>query len=276
MDYYEILGVNRNASSEEIKKAYRRLAMEHHPDRGGDVAKFQEISQAYDTLSDPQKKAAYDNPSTQYERWNPPEWAGHDPFAPGSPFDHMFGDIFGRRQQQVRKNPDGVSDITISAAQAYTGADVSLDLGYVKESLSIPAGVRDGTKFRLHGKGPSRFKDLPPGDLIIRLNINYPPNLGRENDDLFIRVNVDAIDAMQGTEIDYVHISDRQIKIKVPAGVQPGARLRIQGWGMPNPQTKRHGDLYVLVSISVTKLTDPQHLQWLNIIKEETGKKPNE
>lgn len=274
MDYYEVLGVNRNASPEEIKKAYRRLAMEHHPDRGGDIKKFQDISQAYDTLSNSEKKSQYDNPS-RHEKWTPPEWAGHDPFGPDSPLNDVFGDIFGRRQQ-VKRNPDGVTDITINAAQAYTGAEVTLDLGYVKETLSIPAGVRDGTKFRMHGKGPSRFKDLPPGDLIVRLNITYPNNLGRENDDLFIRINVDAIDAMQGTEIDYTHISDRQIKVKIPAGIQPGSRLRIQGWGMPNPQTKRYGDLYVLVSISITKLTDPQHIQWLNIIKEETGKSSNE
>jgi len=268
MDYYEVLGVNRNVSPEDIKKAYRRLAMEHHPDRGGDIKKFQEISQAYDTLSNPEKKSQYDNPPQS-------TWDGHDPFAQGGPFNEMFGDIFGR-QRQVKRNPDGVTDITISVAQAYTGANITLDLGYVKDTLSIPAGVRDGTKFRMHGKGPSRFKDLPPGDLIVRLNITYPNNLGRENDDLFIRVNVDAMDAMQGTEIDYTHILDRQIKIKIPAGVQPGTKLRIQGWGMPNPQTKRYGDLYVLVSISITKLIDPQHIQWLNIIKEETGKSSNE
>lgn len=275
MDYYKILGVAKTASADEIKKAYRKLAMEHHPDRGGDVTKFQEISQAYETLSDPQKKAAYDNPQPNWNKWNPPDWANNDPFAPGGAFSEAFGDIFGRRQQ-MRKNPDGVADVTVTAAQAYTGADISLDLGYTNETLTIPAGIRDGTKFRFSGKGPARFKDLPPGDLIVRVNINYPPNLGREQDDLFIRVNVDAIDAMQGTEIDYTHISDRQIKIKIPSGVQPGAKLRVQGWGMPNPQTKRYGDLYVLVNLSVTKVSDPQHKQWLNIIKEELEKTNNE
>ena len=275
MDYYAVLGITKSSSPEEIKQAYRKLAMKHHPDKGGDEAEFKKINEAYAVLGNPEKKSQYDSPRQQNQDWTPPEWAGHDPFGQGSPFNEMFGDIFGRRQQ-VKRNPDGVTDITISVAQAYTGANITLDLGYVKDTLSIPAGVRDGTKFRMHGKGPSRFKDLPPGDLIIRLNITYPNNLGRENDDLFIRVNVDAMDAMQGTEIDYTHISDRQIKIKIPPGVQPGAKLRIQGWGMPNPQTKRYGDLYVLVSISITKLTDPQHIQWLNIIKEETGKSSNE
>lgn len=275
MDYYSILGIDKSASPEEIKKAYRKLAMVHHPDRGGDHNKFSEINAAYETLSDPGKKAAYDNPQPDWNNWTPPNWANNDPFAPGSAFSEAFGDIFGRRQQ-VKRNPDGVADVNISIEQAYNGAEISLDLGYTNETLNIPEGVRDGTKFRFVGKGPSRFKDIPAGDLIVRVNINYPGNLGRELDDLFIRVNVDALDAMQGTEINYTHISKKEIKIKIPAGVQPGARLRIQGWGMPNPNTKKHGDLYVLVNLSVTKVSDPQHKQWLNIIKEELEKNTNE
>ena len=275
MDYYAILGVSKDASPEEIKKAYRKLAMEHHPDRGGDVARFQEISQAYDTLSDPAKKSAYDTPQSDWQRWAPPDWAGHNPFSENSPFAEVFGDIFGTRRP-VHKNPDGVSDITIDVKQAYFGAELTMNLGYTNEVLQIPAGVRDGTKFRFAGKGPARFKNLPPGDLIVRVNIDYPNNLGRDNDDLFIRVGVDAVDAMKGTEIDYDHISGKQLKIKIPAGVQPGARLRIAGMGMPNPQTRTLGDLYILVSISITKVTDPQHIQWLNIIKELEGKNSNE
>lgn len=271
MDYYAKLGVSKNASPEEIKKAYRKLAMEHHPDRGGDVKKFQDISQAYDTLSDPQKKAAYDNPQQDWQQWTPPEWAAHDPFAPGSAFSEAFGDIFGRRQQ-VRKNPDGVADITISVQNAYTGTDYRIDLGYTSELLQIPAGVRDGTKFRLAGRGPSRFKDLPPGDLLIRVNIDYPGNLGRDGDDLFIRVGINAIHAITGHEIDYEHISGKQLRIKVPPGTQPGNKLRLQGWGMPNPQTRKNGDMYVLVSVTIPKVTDPQHINWLNIISEEVDK----
>jgi curved DNA-binding protein len=269
MDYYSTLGVERNASPEELKVAFRKLAMQHHPDRGGDEAKFKEINEAYAALSDPQKKAAYDNPQSQ---WGSQDWAQHDPFTPGSPFSNIFHEMFSQAHRQARKNPDGVADVNVTIQQAYFGTDLSVNLGYANEVLPIQPGVRDGTKYRLSGKGPARFKDLPPGDLIIRVNIDYPGNLGRENDDLFIRVGVNAIDAMKGADIEYEHVSGKLLKIKVPAGTQPGSRLRLAGWGMPNPQTRKNGDLYVLVSIDVPKVTDPQHIEWLNIINSEGNK----
>ena len=262
MDFYQTLGVSRDATKEDIRKAYRKLAMEHHPDKGGDVSKFQAISEAYETLGDENKRAQYDNPGPSFENW-----------GPGHPFGDAFESIFGVRRN-VRRNPDGVSDIVISVGKAYSGTDITVNLGYANEVIQIPPGVRDNTKFRLRGKGPARYKDLPPGDLIIRVNIEYPPDLGRENDDLFIRAEVNAIEAIRGTDINYTHVSGKELKIKVPAGTQPGSRLRVPGYGMPNPHSRVNGDLYVLVTVTIPKVTDQQHIQWLNIINTEG--KPNE
>ncbi len=274
MDYYEILGVNKNAAPDEIKKAYRKLAMQHHPDRGGDADKFKQINEAYDVLSDSAKKDRYDH------RGSPNNWSNNfaDPFDQQSPYFGDFADIFRERSQafrdrmQAQRNPDGVADLTISLSQAYTGTDINVNVGYANEIISVPPGCRDGTKIRLKGKGPSRIKNLPPGDLIVRISVECPPEMGRDQDDLYVRLEIDAIEAMIGTEIEMQHINGKIISVKVPPGVQHGAKLRLQNWGMPNPQTRQPGHLYALIKITIPKVTDPQHVNVLNIVRKEVNK----
>jgi curved DNA-binding protein len=274
MDYYEILGVNKNSSPDEIKKAYRKLAMQHHPDRGGDADKFKEINEAYDVLGDTAKKDQYDNRS--WGNWNREDPA--DPFSQASPYFGDFANIFRDRSEVFRdkmraqRNPDGVADLTISLSQAYTGTDINVNVGYANEIISVPAGCRDGTKIRLKGKGPSRIKNLPPGDLIVRITVECPPNMGREQDDLYVRLEIDAIAAMTGTEIEMQHVNGKIISVKVPAGVQHGSKLRLQNWGMPNPQTRQPGHLYALIKVTIPKVTDPQHVNVLNIVRKEVNK----
>jgi curved DNA-binding protein len=275
MDYYEILGVNKDASPDEIKKAYRKLAMQHHPDRGGDEDKFKEINEAYDALGDPDKKSQYDNRGRGYRS---PAEDYANPFSQQSPFYGDFADIFRERSQSFRdnmraqRNPDGVVDLNVSLAQAYTGTDINVNVGYANEIISIPAGCRDGTKIRLKGKGPSRIKNLPPGDLIVRVGIECPPDMGRDQDDLYVRLEIDAIAAMTGSDVEFQHISGKVISVKVPPGVQHGTKLRVANWGMPNPQTRQPGHLYALIKVSVPKVTDPQHINVLNIIRKEVNK----
>ena len=274
MDYYRTLGVPATASAEDIKKAYRKLAMLHHPDRGGDTEKFKEISEAYDVLSDDNKKRQYDHRS--WGQWNRED--APDPFSQASPYFGDFANIFRERSEvfrdkmQAQKNPDGIVDTTITLAQAYTGSDLNVNVGYANEIVTIPAGVRDGAKIRLKGKGPARIRSAPPGDLIIRINIDYPKDVARDQDDLYIRLDVDAISAMTGTNLEFNHVSGKLLSIKIPQGVSPGAKLRLAGWGMPNPQTRQPGNLYALIQLTVPKVTDPKHIELLNIISREVNK----
>ena len=263
MDHYETLGVSKDASQQDIKKSYRKLASKHHPDKGGDQEQFKRIQGAYETLSDPDKRAQYDNP-------NPFEqFGGGDPFAQGSPFGDVFGDIFGRRRQP-NKNPDGMVNITITLLDAYTGRDFVVDTKDATINLTIPKGVRDGTKLRVPGKGPVRFKELPPGDLIVRILIDYPIEWGREEDHLYLRKDINVLDVLTGCQIDVAHIDDRLFSVKVPQGINPGHKLTLRGLGMTNPRTGKIGNLYVIVNFMMPDISKVEHIEALNKIKSET------
>lgn len=262
MDYYSTLGVNKNASQKDIKSAYRKLASKHHPDRGGNEAEFKRIQEAYDVLGDEGKRAQYDNPRPHFN-FN----QGHGPFGPD--FGHGFEDLFGFSRQRQYRNPDAVVDITVNIRDAYNGNSVMVDVGFAREIVDIPAGVRDGTKIRLHGKGHSRYKDVPPGDLVIRVSVGYPMGISRQNDDIYQRVHINAIDAMVGSEVNFDHFTGKTLKLKIPRGSQPGSKLRLSNYGMPNPQTGKPGNLFVVLEISIPNITDEKHLELLNTIRNE-------
>jgi len=251
MDYYETLGVNHTTQPDEIKKAYKKLASKHHPDKGGDEAEFKKIQAAYEVLSDPQKKQQYDNPDP---------FGGQNPFqGQGNPFGDIFGDIFGNRGQQRQvRNPDGVCDIHIDLQEAYSGAEKLIDVGYAKYKLTIPAGTQHGSKFKMQGKGPHQNKQLPAGDLICRTFVHMPGDWQRVDDSLIVRVEVDFFEAMIGTEVRFPHLDGATLSVKIPAKTSPGSRLRLSGKGMPNPQNGRKGDMYVNVHVVSPIINDEQ------------------
>ena len=264
MDYYQILGVDKNADQKTIKKAYKRLAMKHHPDKGGDEDKFKEISKAYETLSDPTKKQQYDNP-------NPFEnFQGNNPFGQGSPFGDIFGDIFGQQRRQRQSNLESVGDVTITLAQAYTGTDLSIAIDSKSELITIAAGTRDGTRIRIPQGGRQPDPRWPPGDLIIRIHIDVPPEMGVNNNDLYQHIMVNAIEAMTGVEKTFNHISGKKLSVKVPPGTQQGSRLRLSNQGMPYPGAPQmFGNLFIIVNIDVPHIKDPKHIDLLNSINKE-------
>ena len=264
MDYYQILGVDRNADLKQIKKAYRKLASKHHPDKGGSEDKFKEIQGAYETLSDPQKKEQYDNPNPfQNFQGNP-----QDIFKQGSPFGDIFGDIFGQRQRQG--NPDSVGDIKITLQQAYHGTDLSINIDGVNRVLDIKPGTRQGSKIRIAQGGKQHYQQFPPGDLIIRMHVEVPPDMGVQDNDIYQHIMINAIEAMTGVEKRIDHVSGKKLSVKVPQGTQQGSKLRLSNQGMPYPGAPEvFGSLYVIVNIDVPHIKDPKHIDMLNSINKE-------
>lgn len=256
MDHYQTLGVSKDATAQEIKKAFRKLAMKHHPDRGGDENKFKEIQTAYDVLSDPDKKQQYDNPNPFGEGFN----FDGDPFGQGNPFGDIFRDIFGQRQaRQPQRNPDGVVDLHLDLHEVYTGTEKIINTGYGQFKIVIPAGTHHGTKFNMHGKGPTQYEHLPPGDLIVRCHVYNSPEWDRRNNDLYVKVQVDYFQSLLGDEIRITHLDGKMFDIKIPKKTPPGATLRLSAKGMPDPRRSNvRGNLIVVVEVVPPEMDDKQ------------------
>ena len=266
MDYYEALGVSKDADSATIKKAYRKLASKHHPDKGGDAEKFKEIQTAYDTLSDPDKRAQYDTP-------DPFGTFNGDPFGQGSPFADIFGDIFGRRQTQAQRNPDSMGDVQITIEQAYSGTELVINVDGKTHVLNIKPGSRNGSRIRLHGQGHQRYKNLPPGDLVVRINVMVPQDMQIVESDIYQKIEVNSLEAIVGATKRIKHISGSVLEIKVPAGSQDGSRLRISRHGMPTPGAPEvKGHFYAIVSVSTPRISDKEHIEMLNKIIGDISK----
>ena len=262
MDYYATLGVSKNASQDEIKKAFRKLASQHHPDKGGDTRKFQEIQAAYDTLSDPDKRAAYDNPQPQFQQFGGMPPGFEDIFANfgGNPFGHMFGQ---RRGPQRNKNLN--IQTKISLEEAFAGKDLvaSLKLPSGREQVievRIPAGIQDGTVLRLANMGDDSIPNAPRGDIHMTVHIFDHTVWRRQGDDLIKNVNITCIDAMLGKIIHVDTIDGKTLELKIHPGTQPGQILSAAGYGMPNMNDNRFkGRMLIQVSISIpTDLNERQ------------------
>jgi DnaJ-class molecular chaperone len=279
MNYYEILGVSKQATEDEIKKAYRKLASQHHPDKGGDKVKFQEIQSAYATLSDEQKRQQYDNPRPQFGGGNPGGFefhfdgpGGFEQFFGGG---HPFGDIFGFRQQRRQATNRNVQlQTSISLEDAFWGkeliANVTLPSGKEQTvNIKIPQGIHEGTTLRLSGMGDDSVKELPRGDILLNVHIGNHPRFIRQGDDLFQEVTINSIEAMLGTTITLTSIDDKQLETTIPAGIQNDAMIGLAGYGMHNfNDPSRRGRLIVKVKIVTPALSEEQknNLRNLNII----------
>lgn len=265
-DYYQVLGVQKTASDDEIKKAYRKLAMRHHPDKGGSTEEFQKIQEAYDTLSDPQKRLAYDNPRPQggFQFTGaggiPPEFA--EIFGTGwNPFEGFFN----QHMQRSARNKNLNMQVKLSLNEAYQGkqllATVKLPSG--KEQVidvKIPQGIQDGTTLRVSGIGDDTYPNVPRGDIHITVSIIPHPTFTRKGDDLISNVTITCIDAMLGRDVIIKTIDDKELQVKIPSGTQPGQILAIQGFGMPNMNDPRFkGRLLINVNVTVpSQLTEVQ------------------
>lgn len=275
MDYYQILGVTRTATQEEIKKAYRTLAAKHHPDKGGDTSKFQEIQAAYDVLGDEQRRAEYDTPQPNIHHSPGGFHFGFGPegfehfFGPGSPFE----DLFGFRQRRPQANRPIQFQTSINLEDAFWGnellANILLPNGKEQTiNVKIPQGIHEGTTLRLAEMGDDSIPGIPKGDILLTVHINNHPLFRRQQDDLIAEVKIDCIKAMLGTTIQITSIDGKTLETTVPPGTQHDTMLNINGYGMPNFNHPSHrGRLLLKIKITIPTLTDDEkiRLKKLNI-----------
>ena len=277
-DYYKTLGVDRSANDQDIKTAYRRLASQHHPDKGGDKAKFQEIQQAYDTLSDPDKRGQYDNPQPQFGGGGPGGFEFH--FGGSGGFDqmfgqgHPFGDIFGFGRNRHPTNRNIQLQTAISLEDAFNGKEViaSVTLPSGREqtvNIKIPPGIHEGTTLRLAGMGDDTVPGAPRGDILLSVHIQGHPVFQRQGDDLIQEIEINSIDAMLGSVVNILSIDNKQLETTIPAGVQQDSVLSLNNYGMPNFNNSAHrGRLLVRIKIKTPVLSEDQknNLRKLNIL----------
>lgn len=241
-DYYKILGVERNASDADIKKAYRSLAMKHHPDRGGDDTVFKEVNEAYSTLSDPAKKAEYDNPMrSQFSQGG----FHNQGFDFNTIFD-MFGTRFGDRPAPGgHRQATARIDLWISMRDVLEGGpriiSVSSPLGQNNVEITIPPGVEDGESLRYSRVAPGNL------DLIVIFRIKPDPQWERHGANLVKELTTSIWDLILGTDLEVTTLNDEKLSIVVPPRTNPGTVLRVRGRGLPIKLGSGRGDLLIKV-----------------------------
>jgi DnaJ-class molecular chaperone len=274
--YYEILGVEKSATADDIKRAYRKLASKNHPDKGGDTARFQEIQTAYDTLSDPQRRQHYDmmgqaGPQHQGFGFGPGQFdfSGFQGFGPGDPFMDLR-DFFARGQQrQQRRNKDIVVQHPISLFDSLTGKKETIQYRTsvgtnTTVEIEIPPAVNFGYRVRYPNHGDDAVPNLPRGDLILDISMVLPHNYWVEHNNLLhTRIEISVWQAIVGGDYYFTNFDGKQFKIKVPAGTQPATKFRLNGQGMMlNKQTR--GDMCLVTEINIPAIHDSERVSIIN------------
>lgn len=307
-DYYKILGIDKKASIDDIKKAYRKLALKYHPDRNPDDKKhaeeqFKKISEAYAVLSDAEKRQQYDQFGS--EQFNQ-RFSREDIFrgadlndilrdlgfgSHGADFSwffdlgggggrsrsqrspHSFGNFYGAQRRMPQKGDDLQYNITISLEESANGAEkkISLRKGDRIEEMNvkIPPGINTGQKLRLSGKGLPGIDGGPNGDVYLHVRVAPHPVFTREGDDIHVDVPIKYTQAILGASVDVPTLGGANKRLKIPAGTQDGTKIRMRGFGTPRFREGGKGDQYVRISIVVPKKINEKQAELIKKIADE-------
>ena len=275
-NYYDVLGVNEQSTSADITKAFKDLAKTHHPDRGGDEAKFKEINEAYATLKDSKKRHEYDT----MRKFGDAGGGAHPFFN-----EDIFGDFFSgfgnndftttfnftrgpggerifrqnRQRQRGNKNVQVRMAISIKEAMNKHEKTINYKLPSGREefaTVNIPAGVQHGVTFKFSNMGDDSIKNMPRGDLMVMMSVLDSDGFTRKGNDLYTDKTIDCFQAVRGHNFNLKTLEDKIIKVKVPAGTQPNTILQVKGQGMPVHKTIGiRGNLYVKIHVLIPQLS---------------------
>ncbi len=287
IDYYKILGVSKNATDKEIKKAYKKLARKYHPDLNPNdktaEEKFKEINEANEVLSNPENRKKYDKYGKDWKHADEFEKArqqrgqsgGFGGFNGGqayggdfneSDFSDFFSSMFGgagggsRRQSARFKGQDFNAELHLNLTDVYKSHKQELTVNGKKIRLTIPAGIKDGQTIKIKGKGGPGANGGANGDLYITFKINNNTSFKRKGDDLYFTYDLDLYKAVLGGSIEVITLEGKKVKIKVKPETQNGTKVKLKGKGFPvYKKSGQYGDLYITYNIKVpTYLTDKE------------------
>ncbi|RTH34407.1 molecular chaperone DnaJ [Thermus scotoductus] len=270
-DYYAILGVPRNATQEEIKRAYKRLARQYHPDVNKSPEaeeRFKEINEAYAVLSDPEKRKVYDTYGTATPPPPPPpggyEFSGFDVEDFSDFFQELFGTgLFGSMgRRRPRKGRDLRAELPLTLEEAFHGGERVVEVGGRRVPVKIPPGVQEGSTIRLAGLGGPGD---PPGDLLLTVRLLPHPVFRLEGQDLYATLDVPAPIAVVGGKVRAPTL-EGPVEVTIPPRTQAGKKLRLKGKGFPGPHGR--GDLYYEVRVVIPEHLTPEEEELWRKLKE--------
>ena len=297
-DYYTILGLARSASEEDIKKAFRKLAVKYHPDKNPGKKdaeeKFKDINEAYEVLSDPEKRKKYDRFG---ENWNKIDENQFHQSSPGGRqayyegdgstyfdeegdigniFENFFrkagGNTGGRRRGGKMKGQDLLANLPMTLEEAWSGTARVFDVNGEKLRIQLKPGVYDGQVIKLSGKGDRGINGGPPGDMYITIRVQPHTLYQREGDTIRQRLRIDLFEAVLGCEKE-VHTLSGKLKLKMPAGTQNGKVLRVKGKGMPiYDRPGQFGDLLLEITVQIPENLTEEQKQLFRQLKLQLGK----
>jgi len=272
MDYYSTLGLNPGASTDEIKKAYRSLAMKYHPDRGGDEKRFKAIEEAYRFLSDPEKKQMVDMGIDPNNQQGFQDSGFHFHSQNFDDIFRQFGFGFNRARPQ-RRNSSISINVTVTLNEVLSGKDLNAELtmpngGKKLINITIPPGVEHGQQIKYNSMGDNSIPNIPPGDLIVNIQLIPHPVFKREHNNLIFDKKISVWDAMLGSRFEINSLDGISLNITVPAGTQPDTILSCSGEGLPSTRNKLRGNLLIRIKVEIPRSLTPEQKQAMEKIKD--------